>query len=311
MKLGVLGSMVWDLIDHPDAPRVERWGGIAYSLAAAAAALPDRGGRIRPLVKVGSDLAEPAAAFVASLPDVDGPDDLLPVPEPNNRVHLRYRDRHHRDECLTGGVPAWTWAELEPRLEGLEALYVNLISGFELELETARRLRRDFMGPIYGDLHSLLLGPPIEDGPRLPRPLDRRDEWLRVFDVIQANEVELALVAGDDDPWDVAREAVVRGAGAVLITLGPGGATWIAGSDRPRPWEGTATSPITRTVPVETPWPEGDPTGCGDVWGATCFVELLSGRKISDAVARANRAAARNATHRGAEGLYETLRGSA
>ena len=313
--------MVWDRIDHPDAEQVERWGGIAYSLAAAAAALPERWS-LRPLVKVGADLAASADRFVDGLPGVDPAASLVRVPEPNNRVHLRYIDRHHRHECLTGGVPPWRSEELDPLLDGLDALYVNLIAGSELDLDTARRLRRRFPGPLYADLHSLLLGPPPGDAPRRPRPLDRRDEWLDCFDVVQVNDTELALVAGPDEPWAVAREAVRRGVAAVLVTLGPDGATWVALEDHPRPWEdprrrgttgpgGPTPEPVLRNVPVGRPWPSGDPTGCGDVWGATCFIELVRGRRLSEAVTLANRAAARNATHRGADGLYEHLRGGA
>ena len=43
MKLGVVGSLVWDEIHgrDPAAPPVEEWGGIAYALGGLAAALPD------------------------------------------------------------------------------------------------------------------------------------------------------------------------------------------------------------------------------------------------------------------------------
>ncbi len=52
----------------------------------------------------------------------------------------------------------------------------------------------------------------------------------------------------------------------------------------------------------------GDPTGCGDVWGATCFIRLAAGATLEDAMAAANRAASRNVSHRGADGLYHHLR---
>ncbi|NIP81018.1 MAG: hypothetical protein GWM90_18100 [Gemmatimonadetes bacterium] len=310
MRLGVLGTMVWDRIEHPDAPTVERWGGLSYSLAAAAAALP-AGWELRPVMKVGSDLAEAAHSFLRTLPAVDGPEGILEVPEPNNRVHLRYRDAHHRHECLTGGVPPWSWDELGPRIAGLDALYVNLISGFELELATARRLRAAFDGPLYADLHSLLLGV-SGSGDRTPRPLADRGAWLGAFDVVQANETELALVAAGDDPVAVAEAAVRQGLGAVLVTRGPRGADWFAAADAPRPWEtGGTAGPVARgTVPLAGPARTGDPTGCGDVWGATCFVALLDGRRLTRAMAEANAAAVRNLGHRGAEGLHLHLRTS-
>jgi sugar/nucleoside kinase (ribokinase family) len=53
----------------------------------------------------------------------------------------------------------------------------------------------------------------------------------------------------------------------------------------------------------------GDPTGCGDVWGGTYFSRLVGGDKLADALAAAQRAAARNLEHRGATGLASFLRG--
>ena len=52
-----------------------------------------------------------------------------------------------------------------------------------------------------------------------------------------------------------------------------------------------------------------DPTGCGDVWGATHFSRLLAGDSLGDAMRAAHRAAARNVEHRGASGLASHLRG--
>jgi sugar/nucleoside kinase (ribokinase family) len=293
MRLGVLGTMVWDRIEHPDGAPVERWGGIAYSLAATAAAIPP-GWTVRPIVKVGGDLTPSARRFMGALPGVDLPGGVVEVAEPNNRVHLRYRDRHHRDEQLTGGVPAWTWNELAPFLEGLDALYVNLISGFELELETALRLRSAVHGRVYADLHSLLLG--VDGaGYRVPRPLPRRDAWLSAFDVVQVNETELTLVAGDEDPWRMVEGAVRAGLDAFMVTRGPAGATVVTAS-RGR-----------LDVPLETSVATGDPTGCGDVWGATCFVGLARGETVESAVRAANDAASRNVRHRGADGLHAFL----
>jgi sugar/nucleoside kinase (ribokinase family) len=54
---------------------------------------------------------------------------------------------------------------------------------------------------------------------------------------------------------------------------------------------------------------DGDPTGCGDVWGATHFSRLLSGDNLETAMNAAAKAAARNVEHRGATGLASYLRG--
>ena len=75
---------------------------------------------------------------------------------------------------------------------------------------------------------------------------------------------------------------------------------------------GAALGPIrTALVPADVPRDPGpgDPTGCGDVWGATYFSRLLAGDKLGDAMRAAARAAALNVGHRGATGLANFLRG--
>ena len=53
----------------------------------------------------------------------------------------------------------------------------------------------------------------------------------------------------------------------------------------------------------------GDPTGCGDVWGATAFARMLGGDDLETAMTHANRLAGRNVDHRGARGLFRHLAG--
>jgi sugar/nucleoside kinase (ribokinase family) len=308
-RLGVIGTFVWDRIEHPLEGDAEGWGGIAYSLAALSASLPG-GWEAVPLVKVGADLAEAAGAFLQALPGIAPGDGLLTVPEPNNRVHLRYRDAHRREERLSGGVPAWSWAELEPRLAEVDALYLNLISGFELGLDTALRLRSAVAGPVYADLHSLFLGDPL-GAPRRPRRPDRAEEWVAAFDVVQVNEEELDLLADGEEASRTAAR-VARRTRLLVVTRGPAGALVVgpravppAGSwndGGPRSGGGGA-----RHVPVPGGAAAGDPTGCGDVWGATLVAGLLPGGDVDAAVRRAHAAARRKLGHRGAEGLREHL----
>jgi sugar/nucleoside kinase (ribokinase family) len=52
-----------------------------------------------------------------------------------------------------------------------------------------------------------------------------------------------------------------------------------------------------------------DPTGCGDVFGATVVSFLAQGAAVADAVQTANRNAASNLKHRGATHLHRHLKG--
>jgi len=316
--------MVWDRIfarDGREQP-VEEWGGITYALAAASAARgPDWD--LVPIVKLGRDYEERGFTFLRNVPGLQLDTGVKVVTEPNNQVDLLYRDHERRCERLEGGVPGWSWTELEPVLASLDALYINFISGFELDLPTAMRLRHTFAGPIYADLHSIFLGVDAQ-GFRTPQPLEAWREWLRCFDVIQVNEDELAILAQAwGDPWRFAADVVGDELRVLFVTLGERGAAYIAapsmdpdpmrwrapGLVRSRPIAPMGGPARTERIEPEGGPREGDPTGCGDVWGATCFLRLLDGDSLRTAVSAANGAAARNVGHRGASGLHHHLLG--
>lgn len=298
-RVGVIGSLVWDEIHGRDpltAP-VEEWGGIAYALAGFEAAL-DADWQVVPLIKVGQDLAPDAARLLGGMERLIPGGRCQVVPVENNRVTLRYHDGARRCERMSGGVPGWTWAELGPMVRDLDAIYLNFVSGYELCLHTATALRQGFHGPIYADLHSLLLGF-APDGVRTLQPLARPREWFACFDTVQLNEEEMQQIG--PDPLAVAAVALDAGVSLLNVTLGARGVAYV---QRPGPG-GTA-----RTALVASPRVDAvDPTGCGDVFGATCCARLLAGDPVPEALDAAVRTASRNATFRGASGLAQHLRG--
>ena len=326
-RLGVIGSLVWDVIHgrHARQVPVEEWGGISYALAGLDAALPENW-EIVPLIKVGSDLAERARAFLRDLRRVAHDAALVEVPEPTQRVELHYYSEDRRTEFLRGGVPGWSWAGLKPLLElaRVDALYVNFLSGWELDLLTAQLLRQHFRGPIYCDLHMLVMAVQ-PDGMRTPQPLPDVAAWCGCFDILQVNEDEMATMA--PDPMALSATALAAGVSCLVVTLAKRGAVYFAAPGFERlgnlpPRHGLSTSPrggtgalgavrtaLVPAVAARVERGEGDPTGCGDVWGATYFSRLIAGDRVDDAMAAAHRAASRNVEHRGATGLANHLRG--
>jgi hypothetical protein len=310
-KLGIIGSLVWDLIygRDPLSPPVEEWGGIAYALAGLEASVAP-GWEIVPLIKVGRDLAPRAQELLGTLTHRAPGARCVEVQAPNNRVVLHYHSSERRTERMSGGVPAWTWEELGPLVRDLDAIYLNFISGFELTLGTARALRQGFGGPIYADLHSLFLGMQ-HDGLRVLRPLAQATEWFGCFDVVQLNEDEMWQLS--TDPLALSADAIGAGVSLVVVTLGPRGAAYVAapGFDG---WSadnrGTAGQAV-RSALIAAPRIESaDPTGCGDVFGAAACARLVAGDSVDEALSRATTLAARNATFRGAGGLVSHLRGT-
>jgi hypothetical protein len=315
-RVGVLSSFVWDVIYNRDplAPAVEEWGGIAYGLSGLDAALPDDW-EIVPLIKVGDDLVNRALQFMSSLERIAPDAALIGVPYPNYRVELRYYSDERRSEILTGGIPGWNWLGLKPVIDAanLDALYVNFLSGWELDLETMLLLRQHFAGPIYCDLHMLAWAVQ-PDGLRTLRPIPNVREWCSCFDLLQVNEDEMTMLA--PDPMALAATALHAGVRSLAVTLGKRGVVYFAAPDFDHIGDcarGQTMAPSlgpVRTALVPANAVEGvDPTGCGDVWGATYFSRLLAGDNLDAAIQAAHRAAARNVDHRGATGLANHLRG--
>jgi hypothetical protein len=307
-RVGILGSLVWDLIygrDPASAP-VEEWGGIAYALAGLDASVAP-GWEIVPLIKVGQDLAGKAQEFLRGLDHLAPGARCVEVPAPNNRVVLHYYSSERRTERMSGGVPGWTWNELGPMVQDLDALYVNFISGFELTLGTAQALRRGFDGPIYADLHSLFLGMQ-HDGMRVPRPLAEAASWMGCFDVVQLNEDEMRQLS--PDPLSLAVDAIGEGVSLLVVTLSARGSAYVAAPAFDGWGDGPTPLTTLRSALVQAPRVEVlDPTGCGDVFGAAAAARLFAGDAVEDALRHATTMASRNAAYRGAGGLSRHLRG--
>lgn len=311
-RLGAIGTLVWDTIipPEPGGETTRGWGGIAYALAAFEACGP-RGWSLLPIVKVGRDLRERADAFLGRLGSVSSLEGVRTVSEPTNRVELRYRDRVRRTEVLSGGVPGWKWDELRPLARSCDAVYLNFIAGWEVDLPAATELSGSAGVPIYCDLHSLLLDV-APDGTRVPRAPEGWEVWVDLFDFLQMNGEELDVLADASgrDPAGFARELLGGRPRAVFVTRGERGAEWMAAPGEPGgPAEERReeAAPRAGSAPLDDPVAGGDPTGCGDVWGMACFTALLDGAEVPDAAARANRLARRNARHRGTDGLAEAL----
>ena len=323
-RIGVIGTFVWDVIHGRDARAVpiEEWGGITYTLAGLDAALP-ADWEIVPILKVGYDLAQRARDFLQTLKHIAPDAALVEVPYPGHRVELHYIDDERRTEYLTGAIPAWTWVGLKPLIDDarLDALYVNFLSGWELDLATAQMLRVHFAGPIHCDLHMKVMAV-LPDGRRTPAAIPNVAEWCGCFDFLQMNEEEMGTIA--PDAMSLAATAIAAGVSCLLVTLGKRGAVYVGApgfeticdlpsrqglSTAPRGGTGHLGAVRTALIPAELVNTPADPTGCGDVYGATYFSRMLAGDKLIDAMKAAAHAAARNVTHRGATGLASYLRG--
>ncbi|MDX1495742.1 MAG: PfkB family carbohydrate kinase, partial [Longimicrobiales bacterium] len=212
-------------------------------------------------------------------------------------------------------------SELLARAEDCDALLINFISGHELDLEGAEEVRRSYLGPIYGDLHSLFLDT-APDGTRHPRRLPRWRRWVACFDAVQVNESEMDRMRGELDADEVAGVVLEEGCHLLSCTRGSRGAVcWFRDADWPRSGSSAGMPGGRPSLPrdarverYEIPAravEDADPTGCGDVWGAVLWSRLLAGDAPYEAAATATRLAGVAAASRGTAGLGGKLKAAA
>ncbi len=298
--LGVTGVIVEDMIHTADGGTTRDLGGIQYALATLSALLPMTAS-IQPILAVGQDAFRPVRRALEALPSI-AVDGLVNSAAVNNKVSLQYAADGSREETLTGGVAPLPWETLEPWIERLDAWLWNFISGMETTQETFARLKGAFGGPVYMDLHNLCLEH-ILGRPRRRRPPPRWESWVEGVTWLQLNAEEAGLLGrGRTAPLPADQEAAlaarIHGLGprGVLVTRGPGGATWYG------PGGKTAVEPAVHAGRAV------DPTGCGDVFGAA-WVALHLGRGLpaEEALAGAAAAAGVAATLRGTRDLRGAL----
>ncbi|MGH7571882.1 MAG: carbohydrate kinase family protein [Gemmatimonadota bacterium] len=295
------GTVVEDTIDTVDGVRIEDLGGISYALHGLSAFLP-ADSVAHAVLGVGRDALGRVRESLGELPGIDLRA-VEPVPHVNNKVHLEYHQDGTRDETLTGGVPPLRWEFLEPWLEGLDVWLWNFISGMEIDLDTFTRLKREFAGAVYMDIHSLCLEHVPGQARRHRRP-ERWEEWVEGVRWLQMNEAEAGLLRRGEartlsleDEGRLAARLHGLGVEGVLFTLGARGARSY-GADGTR-----LTEPAPRGEPAV------DPTGCGDVFGAAWVIlHAAHGRTPAEALAGAVEAASLAATRRGTRGLADLLR---
>lgn len=133
-------------------------------------------------------------------------------------------------------------------------------------------------------------GIPVILNPAPARPLPA--DLLSHVSVLTPNASEAALLAGvaagrDSSVDDAATALLARGAGAVIVTLGPDGAlvATLARRERIAGWKVLAE----------------DTTGAGDVFNGALAVGIAEGRPLVEAARFANAAAAISVTRRGAQ----------
>ncbi len=262
MKYGMVGHLCLDVIHLSDGSDVQSYGGIFFSLASLANIVDDDD-LIYPVFGVGEIDYDKFIERISIYQNVIT-DGIYKFPGLTNRVHLFYQDKQERTECSVHIAKPIGFEKIKKLLDiGVDGIFINMISGFDVEFETLKLIRENFDGYIHFDIHSLTLGVD-EKNVRFRRRINNWDEWLKNADTVQMNEFEAKSIG--EEGWDddtLAKNILSLGVKAVLITRANLGATVYYLED------GFKRVDL-RAYEVEVV----DPTGCGDVFGSAFFYKF-------------------------------------
>jgi len=296
MRFLVLGHLCLDVIHPLEGPEIRSFGGIYYS-STAMAVLADRSDRIIPVFGVSRDDHGPLLNDLARFPAID-PSGIYVFAAPTNQVHLFYRNGGARTECSKHIAEPIPFERIRPHLS-VDGILVNMISGFDLTLETLDQIRMSIRPhgiPVHLDYHSLTLGVGANHE-RFRRPVDDWRRWAFMTDTVQLNEEEIAGLSRDSmTEQQTVGHLLTLGVRGVLVTRGERGVSVFTNEKKTVVRHDIPGIRVERAV---------DATGCGDVFGAVFLQQYVRTRDIHAATVAANRAAAAKARLAGADRITE------
>lgn len=298
-KLTVIGTINRDTIVLRSGERRESFGGILYNVSA----LSGLGGEcleICPVCNLGYDVYDQVTGILKSYANVTL-DGVRKVRRKNNHALLLIDEINEREEILENRVPVLGFKQIKPFLDS-DVILVNFISGFDVSLETLRKIRKETQALMFLDVHSFTLGV-RRDGRRFFRTPRRWREYLKLVDVAQCNLAELNVLSSQKlkstaEIGDFGDYLLGLGPKALLVTLGAEGAVMIYKEGKAHRLKECAGLKVRGFK---------DATGCGDAFSAGFLTSYLRTQDLSRSLEHANRIAAEKCKASGVERVAELL----
>lgn len=303
MKIAVVGHLCFDVIHLPEgnagSGQNRTYGGIFFALGTLANLLGEEA-TVVPIFGVGKKDHPQLRERLAIYRNVDT-SALFTFGEPTNEVHLYYHDEQRRTECSKHISEPVPWKLIKPHLDA-DMILVNMVSGFDVTLETLDQLRMEVRNrhvPVYLDVHSLSLGVG-ENHTRFRRPLEEWRRWLFWLHAVQMNEEELGGLTSEKlKEEDFAKQLTSLNTPVVVVTRASRGCTVYVDQRKQMtrhdfPGAGDARS--------------ADPTGCGDIFGAAYCAKYLETRDSLQSAGFANTVATHKALYGGPSWIDQLAR---
>lgn len=280
MRIAVIGTIVRDEIHHFNGRVSHSLGGLLHTIQALRA-ITEAADEIVVFSYAGEDIRLQLENLFNETGNVRT-ENIRFLDQPNNYVRIEYHSPQERTEYSLLPLPPLPFELLREALT-CDAILLNMISGWDIQLTTLRKLRDSFSGLLAMDVHSLLLGR-AANGKRFLHVPPEIKRWLETPDILQMNEQEFTALSAQETAENFfLRDSCFKDGKILNLTFGADGSRTLQKRD------GQLTS-------LHVKPPAGvtvvDPTGCGDVFMAGFCYEFLRSGDVQRAARTANLIAA-------------------
>ena len=262
MRLLVIGHSVFDFIKSEESNK-KGAGGIYYAVSALNR-ISDRKDEIYLCSQFDDETYDYFKPEFEKLRK-----DYLKKVEKIPRVHLNLfkdKERHEAYENITNNLTT----EFND-LKNFDGILINMITGFDINLDQLIKIRNLSARIIYMDVHTLSRGLG-ENYKRDFRKIPEFEKWAKNLDIIQANEHEILTLSEKNTGLEIVNELLDFGVKIICVTKGKLGAKVYIRKNK----ETSSYFIVARKI--NNP----NVVGCGDVFGAAYFYNyILSKNEIN------------------------------
>lgn len=162
-------------------------------------------------------------------------------------------------------------------LNRVDGILVNMVSGYDISLAQLKKLRKNYDGLIYFDVHTFSRGVD-KNLNRIFRRIADFNEWADCIDILQANESELLTLSDQKDETRIVDELFFSEIKQIIVTRAEKGAT-VFFKDKDE---------VKKVHKVALQINVVNKVGCGDVFGAVYFYNYIKNKNVLLALEQAN-----------------------